>query len=105
MFPGHSIAICFPSIAPTQWGIFQMLLKSPVICFQSSDVLGGFKYISLRASQMAKQVSCMILLTVFLPSLYAKDMLCCEFPEAKYIIVNASLSVASIGCLILVVFF
>ena len=53
---------------------------------------------------MAKQVPSMILLTVFLPILYAKDILCCEFPEAKYLIVNASFSAGSIACLILAVY-
>lgn len=99
------MAMCFPSIAPTQWGIFQKLLKSSAIFFHCSDVLGGLKYVSLKASQMAEHVSCMILLTVVLPILYAKDMLCCEFPEAKYLIVSASLSAGSIACLVLVSFF
>ena len=53
---------------------------------------------------MAKHVFLMMLLTVFLPILYEKDMLWCELPKAKYLMVNASLYAGSVACLITVEF-
>ena len=86
--------MCFPSIAPTTWDIFQKSRKSFSIFFQSSLEEGGFSYESFKTLKMASQVSLSIRLKVDLPMRYAKDSDCCGSSEARNRSMTASLSPA-----------
>lgn len=102
LFLGHCIAMCFPSIAPIQCGRCQTDSKSLEMFFQSVADFEGLTYLSFNAFQMALSVSWIMWLTVVLPILYEKLILCWSSPLAKYRRVKVSLSAALMACLIFV---
>ena len=89
--------MCFPSIAPTTWGIFQKSLNSFATFLQSFLEEGGFRYGSFKTLKMAVQVSLNIRLKVDLPMRYTKDSDCCDSPETRNRSVTASLLPAGIA--------
>ena len=88
--------ICFPSIAPMQFGKFHSSWNSLAIRSQSLVADGTFRYCSWRASHIALHISRKRFDIVDLPMRNKNEWVCWESPVIKYLNVTIRHSASEI---------